>query len=267
MKKNRFLFGFLSAAFLLSLGACSFAPAATSTLEKKTEVHQHHWSYDGETGPNNWASLDPSFSKCANGTEQSPIDIELSKVKLDKTLEDIKINYKPTPLTIANNGHTIQANDPSGSNFVVVEGKEYRLVQMHFHRPSENQINGQSFDMEGHLVHKNSEGNLMVLGFLIKAGGENKELAEIWSKLPKEETSEDVKLEKPVDLVNLLPKEKKSFRYNGSLTTPSCSEGVKWVVLEKNIEMSEKQIQAFGAIFPNNHRPIQPLNNRQVLAN
>lgn len=227
--------------------------------------HKPHWSYEGETGPDQWAGLDPNFTTCADGREQSPIDIELSDVKLDKTLEDIKINYKPTTFTVMNNGHTIQANDRSESNSIIVEGEEYKLIQMHFHKPSENTINGQSFDMEGHLVHQNSEGKLAVLGFLIKVGSENKELAEIWSKLPKQETKEDIKLDKPVDLVNLLPKETKTFRYSGSLTTPPCSEGVKWVLFEKPIEMSKEQVEAFGAIFPDNHRPVQPLNDRQVL--
>ncbi|MEW9670072.1 carbonic anhydrase family protein [Ammoniphilus sp. 3BR4] len=239
---------------------------AVIVTSKTSETHtKPHWSYEGETGPNKWAGLDPSFSTCADGREQSPIDIELSNVKLDKSLEDIEINYSPTTFTVMNNGHTIQANDKSGSNSIVVEGEEYKLVQMHFHKPSENTINGQTFDMEGHLVHKNSEGNLAVLGFLIKVGDGNKELAEIWSKLPKQQTKEDVELENPVDLVNLLPKEMKTFRYSGSLTTPPCSEGVKWILFEKPIEMSKEQVEAFGAIFPDNHRPVQPLNNREVL--
>lgn len=274
MKSKHLLHGLLAASLFLSLTACSSTPASAPITDKKVETKEEpkkeeahakpHWSYKGETGPDKWASLDPASSKCANGTEQSPIDIELTKVKLDKTLEDIKINYNPTAFTVMNNGHTIQANDASGANSIVVEGKEYKLAQMHFHKPSENEINGQAFEMEGHLVHKSSDGNLAVLAFLIKAGQENKELAEIWSKLPKEETKEDIKLDKQVDLVNLLPKEKKSFRYNGSLTTPPCSEQVKWVVLEQPIELSKEQIAAFGEIFPDNHRSVQPVNNRQV---
>ncbi len=121
-----------------------------------------------------------------------------------------------------------------------------------------------NFEMEGHLVHKNSAGNLSVLGFLIKVGNENKELAEMWSKLPPEKTEADINLEKSVDLFNLLPQDKKIFRYSGSLTTPTCSEEVKWLVLEQPIEMSKQQIDAFASIFPHNNRPVQPLNERQV---
>jgi carbonic anhydrase len=260
--------GLLAASVFLSMAACASVPPSppqtAPEANKETAANPPHWSYEGDTGPNKWASIDPSFSKCADGTEQSPIDIELADVKLDKTLEDIKINYKPTTFTVMNNGHTIQANDASGSNSIVLDGVEYKLVQMHFHKPSEHQINGQNFDMEGHLVHKNSAGKLAVLGFIIKVGNENKELAEMWSKLPPKETEADITLDKSVDLANLLPKEKKSFRYSGSLTTPTCSEGVKWVVMEQAIEMSKGQIDAFGSIFPHNKRPVQPLNNRQV---
>jgi carbonic anhydrase len=272
MKLNKLFNTLATVCLMSSLVACS-TNQTTSKLEakaeqKKAETHEApHWSYEGETGTDNWTDLDPSFSKCADGSEQSPIDIELADIKVDKTVENVKINYSPTTLTVMNNGHTIQANDASRKNSIMVDGKEYKLVQMHFHKPSENQINGQNFAMEGHLVHKNSKGGLAVLGFLIKEGSENKELAEIWTKLPKEETKDDVKLDKPVDLVNLLPEEKKSFRYNGSLTTPPCSEGVKWIVLETPIELSKEQIAAFGAIFHDNHRPVQPINDRQVTTN
>lgn len=259
----------LAAAVLLSTAACgseSPGPAEQKPPEPQQESNekQPHWSYEGDTGPDKWADIDSSYSKCADGTEQSPIDIELANVKLDKTLEDININYKTTAFTVMNNGHTIQANDASGSNTILADGVEYKLVQMHFHKPSEHQFNGKNFEMEGHLVHKNDEGKLAVLGFLIKAGNENKVLAEMWSKLPSEKTEADITLENSVDLDALLPKEKKSFRYSGSLTTPPCSEGVKWIVMEQPIEMSKEQIAAFGTIFPNNSRPVQPLNEREV---
>ncbi|REK75540.1 carbonic anhydrase [Paenibacillus paeoniae] len=262
MKTKKYFNGLLAVGIVLSMVGC----ASGQKEEKAPETHSEapHWSYEGDTGPEFWGSLDPAFSACSNGTEQSPIDIELANVKLDKTIEDIKINYKPTSFTIMNNGHTIQANDASGSNSIIVDNDEYKLVQMHFHKPSEHQINGQNFEMEGHLVHKNSAGKLAVLGFLINVGNENEVLAEMWSKLPPEETEADIHLEKSVDLFNLLPQEKKIFRYSGSLTTPSCSEEVQWLVLEQPIELSKQQIEAFASIFPHNNRPVQPLNERQV---
>ncbi|WP_034263180.1 carbonic anhydrase [Bacillus sp. J33] len=253
-----------AAAVLLFMTACTPAPQHAPEEKNESDNSGPSWSYSGNAGPDNWDSLDPSFSACANGTEQSPIDIELANVQLDKSLAEININYTPTSFTLVNNGHTIQANDASGRNTLTVDNEEYILLQMHFHKPSEHLINGQPFEMEGHLVHQNTEGKLAVLGFLINAGNENKIFAEMFSKLPQVETEEDVTLEKFVDLENLLPNEKNFFRYSGSLTTPPCSEDVKWIVMDQPIEMSKEQIEAFGSIFPHNSRPIQPLNGRKV---
>lgn len=267
MKSNKIAKRLLALALLpLTLTACSAQTADLLPGKKAAAAAAEiHWSYEGDTGPEHWGSLDPSFSRCADGTEQSPIDIELASVKLDKTLQDVEAHYKPTAFTLANTGHTIQLNDASGSNSIVLDGKTYKLVQIHFHKPSENEINGQSFDMEMHLVHKSADGQLAVLGVLIKAGKENKQLAEAWSKLPKEQTAQDIKLDKAIDLAGMLPEGKKAYRYDGSLTTPPCTEGVKWVVMDTPIELSIDQIHAFGAIFPDNHRPVQPLNNRTLI--
>ncbi|MBK3493672.1 carbonic anhydrase family protein [Viridibacillus sp. YIM B01967] len=268
MKIKKFI-GLFAATACLSIAAyASLAQAPQKMPENKlvaTTAKPIQWSYEGETGPNKWANLDPSFSMCANGKEQSPIDIELEDVKLDKSIGDIKINYQPTIFTIMNNGHTIQANDVSRKNSILIDGDEYTLLQMHFHTPSEHKINEQHYAMEGHFIHENSEGKRAVLAVLIEAGNENRALAEMWSKLPPKVTEADIPLNNAIDLANLLPDDKKVFRYSGSLTTPPCSEGIKWSVLEQNIEMSQEQIDAFSAIFPHNNRPIQPLNNREVL--
>lgn len=266
MNRNTVIRGMMAFVLTLPLAACAAQNSAIpSTSTGATATKPTHWSYSGDTGPAKWSTLDTQYAACANGTEQSPIDIELSQLKVDKELGKFETNYKPTAFTLMNNGHTIQANDASSSNTITIEGKVYTLVQLHFHKPSENQINGKTFEMEMHLVHKNSEGNLAVLGVLIKSGSENTQLAEMFSKLPEEETTEDVKLDQVIDLNALLPQDKKAFRYKGSLTTPPCSEGVDWTVLEEPIELSEKQIQAFGTIFSDDHRPVQPLNGRTVI--
>ncbi|MCM3092614.1 MULTISPECIES: carbonic anhydrase [unclassified Cytobacillus] len=261
MKNNLFTKLFLGTV-LLFMTACTSA-TQTSPEKKNSDKSETHWSYNGDTGPEHWGKID-AFSACADGTEQSPIDIEQTNEQTDQALSEIKINYSPTAFTLMNNGHTIQANDTSGRNNIIVNDEEYTLKQMHFHNPSEHQLNGNKFEMEGHLVHQNKEGQLAVLGFLIHAGNENKVLEEVWAALPKEKTEKDVILDKTINLENLLPKERKLFSYSGSLTTPPCSEGVKWFVLEQPIELSKEQINAFGSIFPHNSRPIQPLNERTV---
>ncbi|MFD1067071.1 carbonic anhydrase [Oceanobacillus locisalsi] len=242
--------------------------AEGSTDEAEEEIppaEETEWSYTGETGPDQWDTLHPEYLTCAEGQEQSPIDIDLAKVKLDETLNDIEINYQPTAFTLENTGHTIQLNDPTGSNTIIVEGEEYSVQQLHFHIPSENAIDGQFFDMEGHIVHNNENGDLAVLGFMIEAGEENKTLAEAWSKMPEEKTEEDVELDNLINLHDLLPEDLTTFRFSGSLTTPPCTEGVNWLLLEEPISYSQEQIDTFGEIFsPHNHRTPQPLNDREV---
>lgn len=233
--------------------------------EETRSVEEIEWSYTGDTGPDYWDTLHPEYLTCAEGQEQSPIDIDLAKVKLDETLNDIEINYQPTAFTLENNGHTIQLNDPTGSNSIIVEGEEYSVQQLHFHIPSENTIDGRFFDMEGHIVHSNENGDLAVLGFMIEAGEENEILAEAWSKLPETETNKDLELDNLINLRDLLPEDLTTFRFNGSLTTPPCTEDVSWLLLEEPIQYSQEQIDAFGELFsPHNHRKPQSLNDRDI---
>lgn len=256
--------------FLVTITACSSSPSPTVNDDKnaaqvKTEKEEHevHWSYSGDTGPENWASLDSSFKACGRGVEQSPINLENAKANATSEA-DIQINYQPSSFTIKNNGHTVQADANTDENSIVIEGKEYKLVQFHFHVPSEHQMEGKNLDMELHLVHKSEDDQLAVLGVLMKAGKENKILAELWSKLPKEESEENILLEEEINLSSLLPQDKTAYHYNGSLTTPPCSEGVKWTVFAEPISVSQEQIDLFATVFPDNHRPVQPWNDRDV---
>ncbi|QUW20973.1 carbonic anhydrase family protein [Sporosarcina sp. Marseille-Q4063] len=275
--KKYIVYPFLVVSLSLLLGACSEeTQAETATPEKEvtdtkeieeTEVnitHTPQWSYEEEIGPEHWGELNPSYSACMNGNEQSPINIESSQVKTSEKLENVEIQYEPTDFSITNTGLTIQANPAIPSNSIVVEGKEYILAQFHFHTPSEHQFNSQHLDMELHLVHQDTNGELAVLGLMIQEGKENETLASIWGVLPKSETEEDIAIKEPVDLEALLPSNQTSFHYNGSLTTPPCAEKVKWTVFEEPIEMSKEQIQAYQQIFPDNQRPVQPINEREI---
>ncbi|OAS82697.1 MULTISPECIES: carbonic anhydrase [Metabacillus] len=267
--KKKFIYPFLAVSLCFSLGSCSVKTKETpvsneSEGEETHSIQTVHWSYEGETGSEHWGELDQANSACVNGSEQSPINIEFSQVITDEKIENIQIQYEPTPFTLVNNGHTVQANATTESNSILVEGNKYKLAQFHFHTPSEHQFNGQNFDMELHLVHKDENGRIAVLGVMIKEGEKNEKLASIWDVLPKEQTGEDISVKEPIDLQGILPQEQTSFHYNGSLTTPPCTEEVKWVIFEHPIEMSKEQIQAFQQIFPDNHRPVQSINEREL---
>ena len=221
-----------------------------------------HWTYKGHGGPTEWASMDAAFASCKLGKLQSPIDIVGAKpVKLSP----IKFNYKPSPLKIIDNGHTIQVNYDPGS-FIVVGGVRYELVQFHFHHPSEEKIDGKAHEMVAHLVHKNAEGKLAVVAVLIDKGGASELVGTLWKNIPKEKEKEATVDGVTIDVTQLLPENKDYYTFQGSLTTPPCSEGVTWFVLRNPVSVTADQVARFAALYPMNARPVQPLNGREVKA-
>jgi carbonic anhydrase len=247
MKKINFII--LSVSISLSLVACA----------QKQIVH--HWEYEGEYGSVHWGALKPEYLLCGDGMAQSPINISKS-YKTD--LDSIGFSYKDTPLKIVNNGHTIKAKYKPGSA-VTMDGEKYELLQFHFHSPSEHEIEGKSYDMEMHLVHKNESDELAVVGVFIKRGKHNNTIQTLWHNLPEEINKENIIDTINVNAADLLPDDKSYYRYYGSLTTPPCSEGVSWNVLKSPIEMSDAQIKKFESIIGYNSRLLQPVNKRFVL--
>ncbi|MEE9543307.1 MAG: carbonic anhydrase family protein [Thermodesulfobacteriota bacterium] len=220
-----------------------------------------HWAYSGDDGPSHWGSLSADFSACKDGKSQSPINIARAK---PAGLGAITFNYKTSKLAILNNGHTIQADYDSGSS-ISVDGKSYNLLQFHFHGPSEHTVDGVHSRMEMHLVHKSEDGALAVVGVMINEGAHNANFDNAWNNLPVHSGDhKDVGV--VMKAVELLPESKKYTTYSGSLTTPPCSEGVTWLVLNDSVEMSKSQIEAFGEIIHANNRPVQPLNRRPLKA-
>jgi carbonic anhydrase len=224
----------------------------------------HHWSYSGETGPAHWASLEPDYASCGNGKAQSPIDIKTADVR-KQDLPPLVFDYQPAALHIINNGHTIQVNVPSGST-LTVGGDRYSLVQFHFHHPSEEQIDGKTSEMVVHLVHKDEQGRLAVVAVLFQPGGPNATLATLWPNLPATEGPESAPANVTIDAAGLLPAVHDYFTFAGSLTTPPCSEGVRWFVLKAPMTLSAEELATFARIYPANARSIQPLNRRAVLS-
>ena len=217
-----------------------------------THAGAAHWSYEGEHGPAAWGAMKPEFATCATGSRQSPIDIR-GGVAVD--LEPIKFDYRSTNFGVVDNGHTIQVNVGAG-NSIEVMGRRYELAQFHFHRPSEERIDGRQFDMVAHLVHKSLEGQLAVVAVLLERGAAFAQIQQVWNNLPLEKNTEQRALQ-PLDLNQLLPAERRYYTYMGSLTTPPCSEGVLWMVMQQPLSLSPQQLDAFARIYPMNARPLQ----------
>jgi len=220
-----------------------------------------HWGYEGAEGPSHWAELSSEFDTCATGKNQSPINLT-HMVKGD--LPALKINYAKGGQQIVNNGHTVQVNYTPGST-LEVDGHTYELKQFHFHTPSENNIEGESFPMEAHFVHADKDGNLAVVAVMFKIGDFNPELEKAWSQMPAM-AGDQQQLKHVVSAANLLPKDHNYMRFSGSLTTPPCTEGVSWFVMKGYDTASKEQIEHFAhTMHHNNNRPLQAMNARVVV--
>jgi carbonic anhydrase len=221
-----------------------------------------HWSYEGATGPDAWGELDPANALCKMGGSQSPIDLTGSMHV--SALAGLQMTYASTLVRATNNGHTIQVGVDKG-NSIVVEGKRYDLLQFHFHTPSEHTVDGRAFPLELHLVHQAGDKSLAVIGVLMNDGTSNAVLGRFWDKIPKAAGEVDTGV--TIELKDLLPRATNDyFTYAGSLTTPPCSESVRWIVLQQPAQASRAQIAAFRAIFPMNARPTMPLGARHLLS-
>lgn len=239
---------------------------------QKNDQHkdsQAHWGYEPDNGPASWGKLNSDWLMCAEGKQQSPIDLtgarqkNLDGMKLEFPTAHLKIARQTHVLNPINNGHTIQINYDGGET-LEIGPHPFALRQYHFHSPSEHTENGRQYPMEMHMVHVSRDKKLAVIGVFIKEGRHNEAFDRIWSNLPTQ-TGQEVHLENiQVDIDHILPENKETYRYRGSLTTPPCSEGVGWFVYVEPIELSGDQIEAFRKIFHGNNRPIQPLNNRTL---
>jgi carbonic anhydrase len=242
------------------------APAGKDAHGKDAKKDAHggagaqavHWDYEGAMGPENWGK---EFPTCGRGKSQAPLNI---KGPFEKVRFSVAPDYKQGQLKVVNNGHTIQVNVPGGSK-IRIDGKPFDLVQFHFHRPSEEHIDGKPSAMVIHFVHKNAEGELAVLGVMLREGNENPGIKTLWTHAPKSEGPEVVPDGVMFNPANLLPREMDFFHYDGSLTTPPCTEKVKFYILKTQVNVSKEQMAEFP--FKMNARPIQPTNGRPIYTN
>jgi carbonic anhydrase len=255
----------VAAMVKVRLEAMRKARAARAAAEAKNAAHNPpakggaHWSYEGETGPLKWGKLNPGWAKCDNGNRQSPIDIR-DGIRVD--LEPVVFEYAASGYSVVNNGHTVQVNIASGNRFTLT-GRTYELQQFHFHRPAEEKVDGKSFAMVAHLVHKDEEGRLAVIAVLIEDGTQHPGIQAVWNNLPLEKNEPLVPVT-TFDPSLMLPQKRDYYTYMGSLTTPPCSEGVLWIVMKEPIKASKQQLDIFARLYPMNARPVQAMAGRLI---
>jgi len=241
----------LHVAFFASFTLASSAFASDSA----------HWTYSGHSGPEHWGELESRFGMCAQGKNQSPVDLH-APVKAE--LPPLSFAYQLETREILNNGHTVQVNFAPGSK-LAIESRQFELKQVHFHTPSENRIEGMTFAGEAHFVHADAAGNLAVVAVMLDEGNSNPALAQLLRGAPTE-AGERRALDAGRTLAALLPAQKDYFEYSGSLTTPPCSEGVLWLVMKQPMSISPTELETLThAMHGPNNRPVQQLNARVIL--
>lgn len=223
-----------------------------------------HWSYEGTDGPAAWGELAAEYAACSTGSAQSPIDLGIAKIT---DLPELLINYRSGEVTVTDNGHTVQATAASSSadsSSITLDGTEFTLLQMHFHAPSEHTINGVFAPAEVHFVHLSETGELAVIGVMLTEGSTEHAA---WNRYTETlSVGEGQSQATTLEWAEMLPGDALTIRYAGSLTTPPCTEGVRWLVMDTPVEISAAQLDAFVDAYEGNHRPVQDLNDREVLA-
>lgn len=253
----------LSAGLLLAGCEPAPEPEPEADVQEPAEPQEHEmaWSYEGETGPEHWGMLQAEYATCAAGTEQSPIDLAGASTG---DVPDLTFDYQPTSLEIENLMHTVQVEYAPGSTMQVGD-TSYELVQFHFHTPSEHHLQGREFPMEVHLVHAASDGRLAVVGMLIEEGAPNEAMAPFFENLPAGLHEVTSVAGTQINAEALLPQDRAVYHYDGSLTTPPCTEGVSWFVMREPVQMSGEQIAAVESVIGTSDRPIQPLGERELV--
>ena len=243
---------------VLCLSGCS--PAEPPAPEETRPSGAVPWGYGGDAGPAAWGRLSVDYDACASGTHQSPIDLTGGRARSQSAP---MVDYGASGIELMNTGQTIEMRFDAGS-WLGLEGGRYALEQLHFHVPSEHQVEGQSFPMELHLMHRASSDARAIVGVLVEVGARNAALAAILDNLPDGTELPRQVLDARVTAADLIPRATAWYRYDGSLTEPPCSEGVRWLVAAEPLQVDEAQLEQMKAVVRDNHRPIQPANGRPV---
>jgi carbonic anhydrase len=218
------------------------------------------WAYSGTNGPEHWGRLRPQWAACERGQQQSPIDIAATQ---KQALPALQFAYRSAPLRVVNDGHTVRVRFGPGSR-LLIGGEAHTLQQFHFHLPGGDTLRGEEFPMAMHFLHKGASGRLVSLVLWFRLGAENPALAALLPHLPARGQAEQTVRGVTVDPGRWLPAARGYYAYDGSLTAPPCTEGVRWLVLKQPLELSAPQLARLAALFPHNARPVQPLHGRVV---
>lgn len=257
---NTFITAFaLLAAFSASAG-CRKIPEGEQTSEII-------WSYNGQNGPEHWGDLGDGYEIAKTGKEQSPVNIITAKTtSTDRALSGLEFFYVREPLGAENNGHTIELKPHTESNYIMLDGEKLWLAEVCFHAKSEHALNDTYYPLEMQLVHKNQDGQTAIISVFIETGGKNNDLGGFFDIIAASLSNKGDKAEiaASVDISRLIPSSGQFYRYNGSLTVPVTTEGVKWVVYGTPISASSEQINSFTKVYSSNSRPTQPINERTI---
>lgn len=255
---NRLTLTLATALAALALASCgSSATSSPSESWTPADSKDVHWSYSGAEGPDNWGNLSPAYSACSQGKLQSPIDIT-APVKASSGIP--VVDYSGTRATVIDTGHTVQLV-PEPASSLTLDEVSYELEQTHYHVPSEDTLNGKSYPAEFHFVHESADGKAAVIAVFVNEGAKNSAWEPFLKNVGLGTGETDLKFVK-IDWSSLLPTLQPNIQFAGSLTTPACTDGLKWVVPTTPITMRAGQIGEQDAVYSDNIRPIQATNDR-----
>lgn len=256
LARRSLLAAMATAPVLLASGAALLNPASAAS-------DGAHWGYTGKTGPLNWGDL--GYPTCSAGEEQSPINLAGAKAV---EIRDPRISAGTGLVDFTDTGHSVNLSPVAGQRVprLYLYGRTFYLQQMHFHTPAEHQVNGTLYPAEWHLVFQEPRSqDLSVVGVMLQGGGaKDKRWEAVVQGVEKVGAGEE-SVRGQVHWGQLLPKDRDSFRYEGSLTTPPCSEQVIWTVFATPVVVSDRQIARLMQVYTGNNRPVQPRNQRRLL--
>lgn len=253
---------------LISLVALlTMAPVSQALAEKKQVENNNpetiSWSYADNTGPAHWGDLNAEYATCKNGKNQSPVDIKEAR---DVNLKPIKFDYEMlVPSRIVNDGRSVHVEMWSGGK-IELDGTSFTLKQINFHTPSEHTVHGKHFPLEAQFVHQSEDNELAIIAILYVPGKPNSTISRLWEKLPVEQGKSERLGAYELKTIEIKDELKHYYYINGSLTTPPCTEGVRWIIMKQPYTVSRQQVEKLQqALGQPNNRPVQPLNARVIM--